>query len=324
MKRNIFRNEKAFVPSLLLAMIVYCLSLTSSANAAMIFSSINQDSLSVGDRIHLSISMLVPKNSQVVPPPTDNGFGQFIVKEWTSDKTEKKSADSLTFNYIVTTYTAEPCTIPSLPFLLTYNNKSDTLHSDIFPLRTVLVPPSSAHDTAIIRDIKKLESAGSPSLLWVWLILCAAVIVSVVFLLKRFIKRKSKPAFVPPQSPPYEEAMESLRLLDAKQYLVKGMIREYVFELSDIVKRYLERRYQTNAAELTTEEMLDWIRVSPLDSAHRRVLEWFFSASDPVKFAKQSPNQETIERFGTDIRAFLEATKPQPDKKEKGATVATA
>ena len=37
--------------------------------------------------------------------------------------------------------------------------------------------------------------------------------------------------------------MEALSLLDGKTYLAKGMIREYVFELSDIFKRYIERRF---------------------------------------------------------------------------------
>ncbi len=322
-----FQKIKRTAFSLFTATAAYCLFATASADAAMIFSSLNQDSLSVGDRIHLTVSMLVPKTGQVVPPPTDNGFGQFTVKEWTSDKTEKKSADSLTFNYVLTTYSAEQCTIPSQPFLLTYNKKTDTLHSDAFPMRVVLVPPVTSNDTAQIRDLKKLENAGKPSLLWLWTILCAAAIVAIVFLAKRFIKQKSKPVYVPPPKPPYEEAIEAILLLEAKQYVVKGMVREYVFELSDIVKRYIERRFETNAAEFTTEEMLDWVRVSPLDSEQRRVLEWFFSASDPIKFAKMLPEQETIERFGTEARAFLEATKPQQsqgDKKEKEAAGASA
>jgi len=283
----------------------------SAAQTTVLFSGVSQDSLSVGDRIHFNVTIMASKGNQVVPPPTDNGFGQFVVKEWTSDKAEKRNADSLSFNYILTTYSTERCTIPSLPFLQTASGKTDTLHSEAIPMNVVLVPPPSARDTAAIRDIKGLEKVGTPSLLWLWLLLSAGALAAFAAVLRRFIKKKTSPTQAPaPPKPPYEEAIEALRLLDAKQYLVKGMIREYVFELSDIIKRYIERRFGTNAAEFTTEEMLDWIRVSPLDPAMRRALEWFFFTADPVKFAKWTPDSDTVSRFGTDMRSFVEQTRP--------------
>jgi hypothetical protein len=282
------------------------------AGATVLLSSVSQDSLFVGDRVHFGVTMLVPKGSQVVPPATDNGFGKFIVKEWTSDKSEKKNADSLSFNYIITTYSAEPCTIPSLSFVQTSGAKTDTLRTDVFPLRVVLVPPPSAQDTAVIRDIKGLETVGKPSLLWLWIVLGLLGIVLAVLALRRFRKKLGGSAPAVPPKPPYEEAIEALRALEEKQYISKGMIREYVFGLSDIVKRYIERRYAINAAEFTTEEMLDWIQISPLEPSQRKACEWFFSTADPVKFAKWTPDTDTVRRFGADMRAFIEQTRPAP------------
>jgi hypothetical protein len=306
---------------------VFCTLASFQTQATVLLSSISQDSLSVGDRIHLNVTILAPKGGQVVPPPTDNGFGQFLVKEWTSDKSEKKNADSLSFNYILTTYSTERCTIPSLPYVQTVGNKTDTLRTEAMPMRVVLVAAASPQDTALIRDIKGIEQVGTPSLLWLWLLLAAGVVAAAVTLVRRFRKKKSPLGAVTlPLKPPYEEAIEALRLLDEKQYLVKGMIREYVFELSDIVKRYIERRFDTNAAEFTTEEMLDWIRISPLDTSLRRTLDWFFSTADPVKFAKWRPDTDTVSRLGTDVRAFLEQTKPVPqtEKKQPEAEVRNA
>ena len=296
-----------FFPSFMLFLILPVLENTT---ATVVMSSISQDSLFVGDRVHFNVTMLVPKGSQVVPPATDNGFGQFIVKEWASDKSEKKSADSLSFNYILTTYSTERCTIPSLPYLQTTGSKTDTLRTDAYPMRVVFVPPSTSQDTAVIRDIKGLERVGTPSRAWMWILLAAVIIGIIIYFLRRFRKKKSMPAVIVPPKPPYEEAVEALRQLEAKQYLAKGMIREYVFELSDIIKRYIERRFLISAAEFTTEEMLEWIRVSPLEPSQRRSLEWFFSTADPVKFAKWMPDSDTSERFGVDMRAFVEQTKP--------------
>jgi hypothetical protein len=315
----VFMRGNIRFSKLILFLIVLVLA---NATASVVLSSVSQDSLFVGDRVHFGVTMLVPKSCQVVPPATDNGFGRFIVKEWASDKSEKKNADSLSFNYILTTYSTECCTIPSLPFLQTLGNKVDTLRTEAIPMRVVLVSPTTVQDTAAIRDIKGLEQVGIPSLLWLWLLLAAAVTGAALFIIRRFRKKKSMPSVIIPPKPPYEEAVEALRLLEAKQYLVKGMIREYVFELSDIIKRYIERRFIINAAEFTTEEMIDWIRVSPLEPAQRRSLEWFFSTADPVKFAKWTPDSDTSQRFGVDMRTFVEQTKPmepQAGKKQPEA-----
>jgi hypothetical protein len=119
--------------------------------------------------------------------------------------------------------------------------------------------------------------------------------------------------------------MEALAALEVKQYIARGMIREYAFELSEIVKRYIERRFDVNAAEFTTEEMLDWIKVSPLDPDCRKSTEWFFSTTDPVKFAKWLPDNDTVNRFGPGMRSFIEKTRPQsalPEKKEAESSAA--
>jgi hypothetical protein len=286
----------------------------SSCLCSVLFSSTSQDSLYIGDRIHFSVSLLVPKASQVVPPVTDNGFGKLIVKEWTSDKVDKKIADSCTFNYILTTYTAENCTIPSLDYVVTQGAKTDTLRTKAVPLRVVLV---SFPDSAKIKDLKPQQSAGVPSFAWLWWLICLALAAAAVYLVRRRLKKKAAPPAAIPLQPPYEEAIEALDRLEAKQYIAKGMIREYVFELSEIAKRYVERRFEVPAAEFTTEEILSWIRRSPLEPQLRKVLDRFFTMTDPVKFAKWIPDIDTVYRFGTDVRSFVGATRPQALPAEK-------
>jgi hypothetical protein len=266
---------------------------------------------------------MVPKAGQVVPPATENGFGKFVVKEWTSDKAEKKNADSLTFHYIITTYTAENCTIPALDFIVAKEGGADTLRTRPVPMRLILV---SSPDTAAIKDLKPQQSAGKPSLAWLWIILATAAGVAAVLLVRKYLPKPGKVLRAPPPKPPYEEAMEALAVLEAKQYIAKGMIREYAFELSEIVKRYIERRFDVNAAEFTTEEMLDWIKLSPLDPDCRKSAEWFFSTTDPVKFAKWLPDNDTVNRFGPGMRSFIEKTRPQvapPEKKGADSSAST-
>ncbi|HMD67900.1 MAG TPA: hypothetical protein VKF42_03410 [Chitinivibrionales bacterium] len=288
---------------------------------SIISNSVSQDSLYIGDRVHLGVTLVVPPGSQITPPATDNGFGTLSVKEWTSDKTEKKNADSVAFHYAVTTYTAEPCTIPALDFYVTKEKTSETLRTQPVPLRVLLV---SSPDTASIKDLKPQQSAGRPSLAWLWIVLGICALIATVVLGRRVLSKAAKPVPEIPRKPPYEEAIAALAFLEAKNYLASGMIREYAFELSEIVKRYIERRFEINAAEFTTYEMLEWVKRSPLKPADRNVLDWFFSTTDPVKFAKWLPDNDTANRFGLEARAFVERTRPLPSVDKSSATVPPA
>ena len=297
--------------------------IASVSQAAVVSTAISQDSLLVGDRVHFCVSMLVPKAATIIPPSTDSGFGKFVVKEWNSNKVEKSNVDSFAFNYVITLYTTEQCTLPALSYTVVQGDKKDTLYSQKIPLRLVLVKNTDSTNPSI-EGLKPQQSAGSPSLAWVWILLGLCIAGAGIYVLNRRLKSRKKPHKEAPPKPPYEEAMDALALLDGKRYLSKGLIREYVFELSDIFKRYIERRFGTNAAEFTTEEMLDWIKRSALQPAERKIAEWFFSAADPVKFAKWLPDGDTLDRFGKDVRQFIEQTRPRPEAAPQPADVTHA
>ena len=288
-----------------------CLSVSSGA---VIFSSVSTQELSVGDRVHFSVTIMSPKGSTVVPPDPSSSFGSITVKEWNSRKFEQAKADSLVFEYAITTYKPEPCTIPALSYVLESKDSRDTLKTEAIPLTLI---PQITTDSADIMDLRPQQVTGRRPLLWLWLLTAAILAAAAVLVGRYYFKRMQRPPPPPPPKPPYEEAMEALAALESKQYLQKGLVREYVFELSDILKRYIERRFSINAAEFTTEEMLAWLGISPLAKEQRTAMEWFFRAADPVKFAKMLPDNDTLGRFGAEARSFIEVTKPVVDQEKK-------
>ncbi len=284
--------------------------------ASIIYTDVNQDSLTVGDRIELTVSLVTAPGTPIVPPETEGGFGKLVVKNWDTQKTERKNSDSVTYKYLLTTYTVEPCTIPALPFIAVSGNTPDTLFSDSLILRVISVIHAKPGDTITLKDIKPLLSAGTPSLLWLWILCGLACVVLGIYLGRYFWLRSRKPPPPPPPKPPYDEAMEALTLLEQKDLMAKGLLREYVFELSEILKRYTGRRFACNAAECTTEEMLVWLKTAPFDKTHSRSLEWFFNTTHPVKFARLVPDRATVQQLLDETRLFIEKTKPHADGKE--------
>ena len=279
----------------------------AAARGTVLTTTINTHKLSVGDRIHFSVHLITKKEVTVTPPAPETDFGPVIVKEWNLHKEEREKSDSISYDYIITTYTPEPCTIPELRYVVEENGSYDTLHTEAVPLHMISVLTS---DTAGLIGLKPPLSAGKAPRWWLWLIGITAGIAALVFGSIYLGKKLRKPPQEPPPVPPYEEAIDALRALGVKKYLQRGLIREYVFELSEIFKRYIGRRFNCNAADFTTEEMLAWSGAASLAKELRTSIEWFFRTTDPVKFARMIPDSSTIERFETEIWNFLEATRP--------------
>jgi len=293
---------------------VAILTAFAAVHATVLYTSVNQDSLTVGDRVEFCVSIVAPKGATIMPPATEQGFGQFSVKEWQADRIQREKSDSLVFKYLITAYKVEPCSIPALPFIqVDSGSGNDTLLSRIIPIRMVSVIQAAQGETIDIKDLKPQQKAGKPSLFWLWLLAGALIILIASLLFRHYWRAHQKPKPVPPPPPPYDEAIAALAALDAKRYLERGMTKEYVFELSAIFKRYIERRFEIGAQEFTTQEILDWLIRSPFDSANRRIVEWFFKAADPIKFARFVPDTETLSRMMGEVRSLLANTRPRPE-----------
>lgn len=291
--------------------------LITGITATQIYTHVSQDSLYVGDKVRLTVAIVTPPKARIIPPENEEGFGKFVVKEWYDEREERKSSDSLTFSYIITLYNAEQCTIPSLPFVEDKVEKSDTLYSEMIPMRVLSVIAASrpdSGDTIKLKDIKPQQIAGKPSLLWLWIILCIVVMVGAIFLARYFWIKSRKPPPPPPPKPPYEEAIEALSELAQKGLIMKGLFREHVFELSEILKRYMGRRFETNAAEFTTEEILEWIETGPFKEELCKSMGWFFDITHPVKFAKLIPEKNIVNQLTDEAKQFIEKTKPRAEE----------
>jgi hypothetical protein len=289
----------------------------SSGYTSIQYTNISQRRLTIGDKIELSVALVVSKGVQIIPPETEDGFGKFIVKNWSSDKIERNTSDSITYKYLLSIYEVEQCSIPALPFIVHTGDKTDTLFSDLIPMQMGSVIDADSGDTIRFKDLKAQQIAGSPSLLWLWITISLLTLAGLIFLFRYLWIKSRKPPPPPPPIPPYDEAVEALAALRRKELIEKGLLREYVFELSDILKRYMGRQFDSNAAEYTTEEMVDYIKTAPFESELKKTMEWFFSTTHPVKFAKMVPETKTVKQLYDETVLFIHKTRPSLENEKK-------
>ena len=145
-----------------------------------------------------------------------------------------------------------------------------------------------------IRQIKDLVDIPSGQE-WVWWLLCALAAVVILGIIAWFVRRhlaKRSEELVPPPPPtPHAVAWDRLQR-------VLGQIHDaerFCVEVSNIIRDYLEQRFQLHAPDRTTEEFLFELQSSNrLADDHKQLLADFLSACDLVKFAKAEPPEQEL------------------------------
>jgi len=121
-------------------------------------------------------------------------------------------------------------------------------------------------------------------------LLIIAVIIFVIWYLIR--RKKNKPLFKikpKPLRPPQDIALEKLEELRLAKVWQQGMLKSYHSQLTDIAREYLHRRFNFDAPEMTSDEIISELKNQKVNSEVLNKLNAAFTLSDLVKFAKAQP-----------------------------------
>jgi len=173
---------------------------------------------------------------------------------------------------------------------------------------TVKRPESQAPQTGErgLKDIKPLQKIERPLPRGVLIAsICSALglaglLAGILFYRKR--KHKTERTLTPE-----ERAQKELQDLLASGLLEEGRAREFVFGLSMVFRRYLERKYSIRAAEHTTEEIMADLRgCERIDEDRKRATRSFLAEVDPVKYRGVEPSEEEVRAWIGTLESFLQ------------------
>ena len=123
--------------------------------------------------------------------------------------------------------------------------------------------------------------------------------------------RRRRNRHVPPLLP-FEIALQQLE--EIRALMQPARAREFSTAVSDIVRRYIEQRFEVTATRRTTEEFLrDLLQSSNVSLArHQGLLGDFLYHCDAVKFAALSLTHQNMEILRQSARTFvIETAKPE-------------
>jgi len=218
--------------------------------------------------------------------------------------------------------------IPSLPLVIKYKDKFDTIYTNDVPIQVKPVEPDSTGLIPIKDIYKQSFSLAYYSKYLPHLVVLALVLFGLIYWWRHRRKKDVIQEKVVIEPLPHEWAFKALNDLESLRLWQSGDVKEHYTLLTSILREYLEKRYGIRALEQTSEEILGQLQLQRLSPFLLEDTQQLLSVSDLIKFAKADPGVDihaaTIER----VRSFVKQTmllpstlSPSPDKKSSDAPV---
>jgi hypothetical protein len=200
--------------------------------------------------------------------------------------------------------------VPSFDFRVEGPDGSSTVVStDAFGVTVQSVGLDEGGDIRAIRG-----PLGIPmSVIYVlpWLFLLVLLVLSAFWLWRRLRREDDssprRSVIIPPL--PHEEAYDALDRLEASDLLQRAEIKQYHIRVSEIIRTYVEGRFDVFALEMTTGEVMEGLREAGLDDDVFVAFDDFLRDCDMVKFAKHRPTPEACRRAMAAARELVDRTR---------------
>ncbi len=304
--------RKILVISFLLAS-----AIAATAQAPQLSSTLSRDSILIGEQVEWSFKVTVAKPAEVYFAQVDSiGNGLIEVLKTTGPDTLKNNKTTLTVEQklLLTSFDAASYTLPKIPVLVVKNSKADTLYFEPAALKVATV----AIDTTTFKphDIKPPVKYpySFREIMWPWgviVLLGLLLIAAIVYIILRVTKKQPVFGKPKPADPPHVIALRELGKIKSEKLWQNNKVKQYYTRVTDVLRIYLEQRYQIQAPEQTSDEILQALAQLPLPETFLPQLRDMLSVSDLVKFAKYVPATEENESVVNIVESFVQDTKEQ-------------
>ncbi len=208
-----------------------------------------------------------------------------------------------------------------IPHPIIYTNTGEKVEIFNGQMPTILVnaPMESAplDTTQIIHDIAPIQleaKTWQDHLYWIIpVVFLLLVLLAVLYGMRRKLKESQYQAAELPEEiiPSHITALQKLKALRSSEIWKTGDIKEFQSSLTYIVREYLENRYDIQALESTTGEILEDLRKISFDKDYVPTLKNILQIADLVKFAKADPPDQIHEEFLNTAEDFVNNTKEE-------------
>ncbi len=222
-------------------------------------------------------------------------------------------------SFLITSFDSGTHRIPPYWFKLNLSGRVDSVPTNEVKLNVYSIPIDTTRGPT---DIKMPYGAPvtlkevTPYILGI--ILLGAILFFILYSIKR--RKDNKPIFklrIKPVEPPHIIALRELDRIKDEKLWQKGKTKQFYSEVTEVLRKYIERRFEISAMEQTSEEILTNFRFRRdlLKEKTFENLSHLLKLADLVKFAKYKPLPDDNNLTLVNSYFFVNDTKTE-EKKE--------
>lgn len=310
--------------NIILILLTFTLSLLTTARAqqaVVVEAQMDSSVLWMGEQTLIHLSLTQDEGVSILPPQIEVSGelvkGVEVVDLSLPDTIAlKNNRLQIKQEVLITSFDSGFYYIPPFKYIL----DDDTFATESLSLKIVPVDIPAEATAIDVKDIK--DVAQPPFVLWdfvpSWLLIVIISLILIVavayWIVKRYKERKVEGVVAPEVSiPPYELAMQELQQLRESKLWQQGQEKQYYTRLVDILRQYIDSRFDINAMEMTSSQILAALHRNKETKEGNKHLNEILSMADFVKFAKMRPLPDDNEKVMRRAFDFVELTRPQEE-----------
>ena len=282
---------------------------------------LDTNTILIGDQIKLNISVELDLNEEYNWPEFTDSIYEIVEIILQSDLQENTTENSkiISQQIMLTCFDSGSYYLP--PIVFNENRKTEGL---ILNVNTIAINDSSAMmDITPTKigtkdDYTENEIDEKRKQLWkkiAWIIGILLLLFLIYYMIKKYQKKESIITKRRVIVPPHITALNKLQNLQKKKLWQKGELKEYYSELSLILREYTENRFNFQALELPTSDIIK--NLKELDSELLSRLEFVLIKADNIKYAKGFSLEEENKESMKKSKEFIKLTKIEKDESSK-------
>lgn len=259
-----------------------------------------------------------PKQKVIMPLFSDSIIGGLETVEPVKMDTVKSPDGHLVISqhYVVTSFKDSLLYIPPFPFVL----DGDTVWSKSLSLKVVqpFKIDTASHKIADIKTVFTPKFDWKDFMLKVFFVLIILTLLVLAYVIyTRYFKKKPvlNDKEIKLLLPAHVVALNQLDKIKQEKPWQQGRSKEFHTELTDVIREYIERVFNINSLEMTSEEILEHLRMLRVEQKSTYLsLQQILRLADLVKFAKWNAMPDEHELSLQNAYLFINQTKVEDDK----------
>lgn len=279
-----------------------------------LITNVDSNNVLIGKKINLTIEFQSEKDYNVIFPVIQDSLEKIEVLSMSEPDTSKlEKLRSIKRSYAITSFDSGSYSLG--PYTLVY---SEPKSEDFNVIKTnpvnVMFNTVKVDTTQPIKDIKPPMNVGWGFSDILPYLIGLLVIVALIFGYYYYKRKKAGKKVIQvaskPKIPAHEEAIAALDALKEEKLWQQGKVKEYHIRITEILRYYIERRFEINALEMITDDILSAFERRNQDSALYHKLKDVLTLGDLAKFAKFAPLPNENENSMEYTYEFVKKTIP--------------